>query len=189
MKRTLVGGSQLSSSSLLACVTQEIFLSLTGTRSPQCSAAAARRTWRPVLKKASGCVCSTCPRSRCSTVVKNVATAMWRRERSVTVESLRWECYKSRKRKLFYHLQFVSILALCPFCQNWISVLTATHKSLLIVFIWIRSRGTSVAFCSFPDRSTAQTSISQSKSKHLTSVSKQTAHSSRNSNTVLRKWA
>lgn len=80
---------------LTVCVAHKTFLSLTGIRSRQFSAAAARRTWQPVLKKASGCVCLTCLRSRCSMVGRNVATAMWRRERSVTVENRRWECYRS----------------------------------------------------------------------------------------------
>ncbi len=81
----------LSLSLSVFCVTHKIFLSLSGIRSPQCSAAAARRTWRPALRKALGCACSTCLRSRCSMEGRNAATATWRKERSVTVESLRWE--------------------------------------------------------------------------------------------------
>lgn len=67
-----------------------------GILSQRCSAAAAKKTWRPVLRKAWGCVSSTCPRSKCCTVGRNAATATWRREKSVTVVNWRWESYSSR---------------------------------------------------------------------------------------------
>lgn len=62
---------------------------LVGIRFRQCSAHAAKRTLLPVWKKAWACVCTTCPRSRCSMVDRSAAMATWRRERSATVGSWR----------------------------------------------------------------------------------------------------
>jgi len=63
---------------------------LVDIHSQQCLAHAARRTLQPVWRKAWVCVCTTCQRSRCSMEDRSVAMATWRREKSVTAGSQRY---------------------------------------------------------------------------------------------------
>lgn len=66
-------------------------LSSLGTRSPPFSVHAVKRTWLPVWRKAWACAYTTCLRSRCSTGVRSAAMVMWRREKSATAGSPRWD--------------------------------------------------------------------------------------------------
>ena len=75
-----------------------------------CSAPAVRRTWQPVWRREWGCVCTICLRSRCSTGDRSVATDMWRRERSVTVESWRYSnIHPHRTQRNIFHIILYSL--------------------------------------------------------------------------------
>lgn len=66
-------------------------LSFAGIRSPPFSVHAVKRTWLPVWRKAWACACTTCLRSRCSTGVRSAAMVTWRRAKSATAGSPRWD--------------------------------------------------------------------------------------------------
>lgn len=77
--------------SLLYVTVMFISPGFSGTHFLLCLAHAARRILQPAWTREWGCVSTTFLRSKCCTGDKNVATAMWRRERSVTVENQRYD--------------------------------------------------------------------------------------------------